>query len=72
MNLIIRQESSEYYKIVYKLIKDAFDEAENTDGDEHNLVKRLIKSKNYIPQLSLVASIDNEIVGHIHLYFPLI
>lgn len=65
MNLIIRQEISEDYKIVYKLIKDAFDEAENTDGDEHKLVKRLRKSKNYIPQLSLVASIDNEIVGHI-------
>ncbi len=65
MNLIIRQENDKDYEIVYKLIKDAFDEAEHTDGDEHNLVKRLRKSKNYIPQLSLVASIDEEIVGHI-------
>ena len=51
MNLIIRQENDKDYEIVYKLIKDAFDEAEHTDGDEHNLVKRLRKSKNYIPQL---------------------
>lgn len=65
MNLIIRQENNEDYKIVYKLIKNAFNEAEHTDGDEHNLVERLRKSKNYIPQLSLVASINDKIVGHI-------
>ena len=48
-----------------RLKQDTFKHAEHTDGDEHNLVERLRKSDAFIPELSLVASADNKIVGHI-------
>lgn len=64
-NIIIRQETEKDRKAVYNLIKDTFKHAEQTDGDEHNLVERLRKSDAFIPELSLVASADNKIVGHI-------
>lgn len=38
---------------------------EHSDHKEHFLVERLRKSDAFIPELSLVAEIDNEIVGHI-------
>lgn len=63
--LTIRQETSLDYDAVYDVIKDAFEKAEHTDGDEQNLVTRLRKSTAFIPELSLVAEINNRIVGHI-------
>ncbi|MGD9638004.1 MAG: GNAT family N-acetyltransferase [Alphaproteobacteria bacterium] len=65
MKLIIRQETKNDFNIVYNVVKSAFKAAEHSDGDEHNLVNRLRESKNFIPQLSLVAENKNEIIGHI-------
>ena len=45
--------------------KEAFENAEYTDGNEQNLVAALRKSKSFIPELSLVAVEDEKIVGHI-------
>jgi len=61
----IRQETPNDYSTVYETIKIAFENAEHSDRDEHNLVDRLRKSDAFIPQLSLVAELDNTIVGHI-------
>lgn len=61
----IRQEQPADYDAVYQVIKEAFLNAEHTDGDEQNLVVRLRKSKSFIPELSLVAIEDEKIVGHI-------
>lgn len=61
----IRQETPEDYVKVYNLVKAAFEHAEHTDGDEQNLVGRLRQSDAFIPELSLVAEIAGEIVGHI-------
>lgn len=64
-DIVIRQETQEDIVYIYNLIKNAFKNAEHSDGDEHNLVKRLRKSSAFIPELSLVAELDSKIVGHI-------
>ncbi len=61
----IRQEQSADYDAVYQVVKEAFANAEHTDGDEQDLVVRLRKSKFFIPELSLVSVEDEKIVGHI-------
>lgn len=65
MPIIIRQETNNDYPEVFNLIKNTFKLAEHTDGDEHNLVERLRKGDAFIPELSLVAEYNNEIIGHI-------
>lgn len=61
----IRKEKPRDYKDVYSLVKIAFDNAEHSDGNEHDLVNDLRKSDAFIPELSLVAEADGRIVGHI-------
>ena len=63
--LEIRQEKIKEYEEVYHVIKTAFETAEHSDGNEHDLVLALRKSNNFIPKLSLVAIEDNKIVGYI-------
>lgn len=53
------------YEIIYSLVKDAFDSAEHSDGNEQDLVNALRKGDAFIPELSLVAETDGKIVGHI-------
>lgn len=63
--MYIRKEENKDYKIVYSVVKSAFDGAEHTDGNEHNLVNALRDGDAFIPELSLVAEMDGKIVGHI-------
>lgn len=63
--LEIRQENKEDYNEVDTVVKIAFETAEYSDGNEHNLVVSLRNSNNFIPELSLVAVKDNKIVGYI-------
>lgn len=63
--LEIRQENKKDYDEVYNVIKTAFATAEHSDGNEQNLVVALRKSKNFIPDLALVAIQDDKIVGYI-------
>ncbi|WP_251441531.1 GNAT family N-acetyltransferase [Veillonella intestinalis] len=63
--MIIRQEKPSDYETVYQLIIEAFKEAEHSDGNEQNLVVALRQSQSFEPKLSLVAEINNIIVGHI-------
>lgn len=65
MELNIRQENQNDYDQVYEVVKHAFEQAEYTDGDEQNLVNRLRNSQAFVPELSLVAEQNGEIVGHI-------
>lgn len=70
--MIIRRETNKDYKEVEKVIEESFKSAEFTDNDEHNLVKRLRSSDEFIKELSLIAEIDNKIIGHILLSKALI
>ena len=63
--LYIRQERPVDYDAVYQIIKEAFTNAEHSDGNEQDLVVQLRKSRSFIPELSLVATLNNRIVGYI-------
>ncbi|GAA0085784.1 N-acetyltransferase [Clostridium sp. CTA-7] len=63
--VVIRQEIEKDYVEVEKVIEKSFKTAEFTDNDEHNLVKRLRHSDEFIKELSLLAEVNNKIIGHI-------
>jgi predicted N-acetyltransferase YhbS len=65
MEIRLRQENKNDYKSVFQLIEKAFENEEYSDHKEQFLVERLRKSDAFIPQLSIVAEVENEIVGHI-------
>lgn len=65
MEIIIRKANENDYESIYSLVEAAFLNAEHTDHDEHNLIKRLRKSESFIPELSIVAEKNEEIVGYI-------
>jgi len=59
-SVVIRPEVPEDYDEVYQVNKSAF------EGEgEAKLVDKLRKTKNYIPEVSLVALVEKKIVGHI-------
>lgn len=60
MSIVIRQEKATDYPAVYNVHTKAFGRK-----DEARLTDRLRLSDIFIPELSLVAICDNELVGHI-------
>jgi predicted N-acetyltransferase YhbS len=60
VKIIIRQETASDYKKVYEINKRAFNQE-----NESKLIEKIRKGENYIPELSLVAEIEDNIVGHI-------
>ena len=67
MNINIRQETEKDYKLSETVVEKAFKNAEYTDHKEQILVDKLRKSDVFIPELSLVAESNKEIIGHIML-----
>ena len=65
MLLKIRQEEPKDYNKVAKIIENAFKTEHFSDHQEQFLVERLRNSKDFIPELSMVAEIDGEVVGQI-------
>lgn len=65
MEIHIRQEASKDYSSVFNLITEAFKTEVLSDHREQFLVDRLRASEAFIPELSLVAELNNKIVGHI-------
>jgi len=65
MSITIRQEKSADYTQVFNLVEQAFASLEISDKTEQFLVERLRKSTAFVPELSIVAEIENKIVGHI-------
>lgn len=62
---MIRQEESKDNRDVFNLIKSAFSDLKISDHDEQDLVERLRLSDAFIPELSLVAELDGNVIGHI-------
>lgn len=60
MNVIIRKEEKEDYQMVYEVNLLAFQQE-----NEGKLVEKIRTSDHFIPELSLVAEVDGQIVGHI-------
>lgn len=63
--MTVRTEKPQDYEAVFALVKAAFESAEHSDGCEHELTAALRTSSAFVPELSLVAEINGEIVGHI-------
>ncbi|MDU6345348.1 MAG: N-acetyltransferase [Clostridium sp.] len=63
--MIIRQEQKSDSEKVYQVVQKAFEKAERCDGNEQDLVATLRKSEAYVPELSLVAEENGEVVAHI-------
>lgn len=61
----IRQERETDHASVCEVIKTAFTSAERSDGNEQDLVAALRGSSAFVPELSLVAEEDGNVVGHI-------
>lgn len=62
---IIRQEEKIDRLEVYQVIKEAFAYEKYSDGDEQDLVERLRGSDEFVAELSFVAYLEGEIIGHI-------
>jgi predicted N-acetyltransferase YhbS len=64
MDVLIRPEEKKDYEEIKKLNDLAFGQS-----NEGKMIEHLRDNSKYIPELSLVATIDDDIVGHI-LFFP--
>ena len=65
MAIKLRQESSEDFDEVFSVIESAFKNEDHSDQKEQLLVEKLRNSEAFIPELSIVAEDNGEIVGHI-------
>ncbi|MET3026730.1 N-acetyltransferase [Flavobacterium sp. UW10123] len=65
MEIILRQENKNDFESVFQLIEKAFEKEEYSDHKEQFLVERLRNSEAFIPELSIVAELDDRIIGHI-------
>ncbi|MBU0607739.1 MAG: N-acetyltransferase [Armatimonadetes bacterium] len=65
--MTIRTESEDDFPLVRELVKAAFETAHVSSGDEQNYVDRVRESDAYLPELSLVAEDEGELIGHIML-----
>jgi len=65
MKMNIRQEQLSDHTIVFQLIEKAFRDEIYSDKREQFLVERLRNTKEFIPELSLVAEINHQIAGFI-------
>ena len=65
VEITIRPEIGADFDSVYQVVQVAFQNVAHTTHDEQNLVVRLRDSTAFVPELSLVAVVDDKIVGHI-------
>jgi len=65
MNLIIRNENANDYRIVEELTREAFWNIHTPACDEHFILHNLRNSKDFIPELTFIALNAGKIVGHI-------
>lgn len=67
MTVTIKCEEKNEFEMIYHFVKEAFETAATSDGNEQDFVNILRASKNYIPELALVAIDNGHLIGHIML-----
>ncbi|RQD77033.1 MAG: N-acetyltransferase [Candidatus Syntrophonatronum acetioxidans] len=67
MEITLRQETDKDYQTIERVVEESFRGEEYSDGTEHLLVDKLRKSNGFVPELSLVAEVEGNIIGHIML-----
>ena len=65
MSITIRREKEEEYFSVEKVVRAAFWNVYKPECDEHLMLHQLRQSKDFIPELDLIAECDGKIVGSI-------
>ena len=65
MEINIREENQTDHDAVFELVERAFEKITFSDHREQFLVQRLRNSSAFVPELSIVAEIENKMVGHI-------
>ena len=65
MNIIIRQEQPKDHATVFQIVEKAFKEMKYSSHTEQFIVEKLRKSDAFIPELSLVAELEGQLVGYI-------
>ncbi len=70
-NFNIRKETPEDYNRVIELTEKAFETLEISDHNEGKLVDKLREAPTFIEELSLVAELNGQVVGHI-LFTPIV
>jgi putative acetyltransferase len=65
MNLVIRNENADDYRIVEELTREAFWDVHVPGCNEHFCLHNIRTSPDFIPELDFVALIEGQIVGHI-------
>lgn len=63
--ITIRQEQPTDFRRVEEITREAFWDVYVPGCNEHYLIHNLRNSKDFLPELSLVAEVDGQIVGHI-------
>ena len=66
--LTIRQETPSDYAEVYDMVKNSFATTDHSDGTEQDYLNEIRNKDTFIPELSLVAVLEDKIVGQIVLY----
>jgi predicted N-acetyltransferase YhbS len=69
--ITIRKETPSDHHFVIELTQKAFETLEISEHNEGQLVDKLRKAPGFIDELSLVAELDRQVVGHI-LFTPII
>ena len=64
-SISIKQQEPHDLPAICRLIEEAFTTVQESDHREQFLVKRLLSSPGFIPELSLTAWIGSELVGYI-------
>lgn len=63
--MLIRPELPQDIPVIHRVIQTAFACAAHSDGNEQDLVDALRTGSHFIPDLSLVAVHDGEVIGHV-------
>lgn len=62
---MIRQEKVKDYAQIFDVIREAFESEKSSNHKEHLLVDQIRLTDAYIPELALVYTEDEEVVGHV-------